>query len=307
MGNSHSSNNKKESNNNLSDYNNNDNNRSDPDGGELPAEYFYEYRERDRNNLNRTILLEISSESFGNIRHQVPASTTLQKVKEIINDEIQLNFENFILEINKTTNYDKNKIVNDYLYKGYDVVLITIHDTSPKFEIKFDTSDIKNDFPNLQKSVLKLRQYDRIKEAYKKVTKLLNISPFRYTLKFNDTVIPFSEEKQLENHMIDINFIDDNNTIKIENLSMPPSPDEGFHITVRFYGEKRKINASRKNIVDDVTFIDIFNDVDKERLYYVLKGKGTLRRDKTLGEQGVANESTIDAIIKLNNRFNEHK
>ena len=200
MGHSHSSDstNKSDNSDNKNGDDNNDN-QIDYDGDELPVEYFYEYRERDRDNLDRTILLEISSKSFDNIRHQVRASTTLKEVKIIISRDIPLDPNNFILEVNKTTNYDDSKIVNNYLFGKCDVVMITIHDTSPKFQINFDTTDIKDQFTTIQNNTLQFRLYDRLKRAYQNVTRILNVSSYRYNLKFNETVIPFTDENQLNN------------------------------------------------------------------------------------------------------------
>lgn len=300
MGNSHSSNRPRYFNN---EENNNRNDINDPDGGELPVEYFYEYRERDRDNLDRTILLEIHCESFGNIRHQVKATTTLKEVKEIINKDIPLDSGNFILEVDKRKNYDDQKTVNDFLFENCDVVMITIHDISPKFKIEFDTTDIKDQINTLQSDSLEFRPFDKLKKVYKKVSNILNISTYRYTLKFNETAIPFTDESQLDKNFIDLNLTDGSASIKIENLHLPPKNENDFIVTIRFYGKKEKFNASRNNIVDDVIFIDILSLADKDRLYFVVQGKGcVLKRDKTFREQGITSDCTIDAIIKLHDK-----
>lgn len=303
MGSSHSSNNQhKETDNNNIDDNSANNKYKDPDGGELPVEYFYEYRDRNRSNLDRTILLDIFSEEFGSMRHQVKANTTIKEVKEIINQYIPLGPQNFFLEINKSRNYDDKKIVNDCLFDECDVVMITIHDLSPKFTMIFDITDIKDDFKELQINTLEFRPYNRLIQAYKKVSKKLNISSFRYNLRFNGELIPFANNDQLQQHFIDLNLTNGSSALKIENLNPPPPPESGFEITIHFYGKKENFKASRKNIVDDLTFTDILSSSNKKDLYFVLMPKGkVLDKNETFEEQGVLHNSVINAIIKLRN------
>lgn len=165
--------------------------------------------------------------------------------------------------------------------------------------MKFDFTTVKDSFTNIQNDQIEFKPYDRLNKAYQKVSSILNISSYRYKLKFNGKLIPFTDEDELEKHFIDLNLTDGSAVLKIEDLIIPPQPEDGFEVFIRHCGKRAIFKASKKNIIDDITFSDILSHVKKEDLYFVFPNGRVVYRYDTFEEAGIQPGHSITAIRKL--------
>ena len=78
--------------------------------------------------------------------------------------------------------------------------------------MKFDFTTVKDSFTNIQNDQIEFKPYDRLNKAYQKVSSILNISSYRYKLKFNGKLIPFTDKGELLKHFIDLNLGSDHST-----------------------------------------------------------------------------------------------
>ena len=84
--------------------------------------------------------------------------------------------------------------------------------SSPNFQVKFDFTTVKDSFTNIQNDQIEFKPYNRLNKANQKVSSILKISSYRYKLKFNGKLIPFTDKDELLKHFIDLNRGSDHST-----------------------------------------------------------------------------------------------